>query len=123
MPSGGRLSVATRNAEAGDPALAMAGLAGRFVEVAVVDQGEGMPPEVAEHAFEPFFTTKPVGTGSGLGLSQVYGFARQSRGAVLIDSAPGRGTAIRFYLPKWEPAATAEAVPDFPAGIAVVPAT
>lgn len=124
MPLGGRLTLTTRNAETNDPAVAMAGLGGRFVEIAVVDQGDGMPPEVAEHAFEPFFTTKPVGTGSGLGLSQVYGFARQSRGAVLIDSAPERGTTVRFYLPKWEPAAaTTEVAPDFPAGIAVVPVT
>ena len=75
---------------------------GRYVEVAVVDDGEGMEPERAEHIFEPFFTTKEVGKGSGLGLSQVYGFVRQSGGFVRIRTAPGEGTAVRMILPAWE---------------------
>jgi len=73
---------------------------GEFVLVSVADTGAGMAPEVMARAFEPFFTTKPVGKGSGLGLSMVYGFARQSGGAVRIQSAPGQGTTIRLYLPR-----------------------
>ena len=73
--------------------------AGRYVLVTVEDTGTGMPPEVIEHAMEPFFTTKEVGKGSGLGLSQVYGFAVQSGGDVVIDSRVGQGTTICFYLP------------------------
>ncbi len=73
--------------------------AGRYVEVAVADTGCGMSPETRERAFEPFFTTKDVGEGSGLGLSMVYGFARQSGGEVTIESEQGKGTTVRIFLP------------------------
>ena len=66
------------------------------------DSGAGMPAEVLEHAFEPFFTTKEVGEGSGLGLSMVYGFARQSDGDAVIESAPGKGTEVSIFLPRSE---------------------
>lgn len=102
MPGGGRLRIETANARV-DAAAAAAqpGLSpGDYVMVAVADSGAGMPPEVAAKAFEPFFTTKEVGRGTGLGLSQVYGFARQSGGDVRIDTAPGQGTAVRIYLPR-----------------------
>ena len=72
----------------------------RFVRIAIADTGSGMPEAVKERAFEPFFTTKQVGRGTGLGLSTVYGFAKQSRGAVAIESAPGAGTTISLYLPR-----------------------
>jgi CheY-like chemotaxis protein len=98
MPEGGRLVIETSNAEVGaEPA----GLApGDYVRIAVNDTGSGMGPDVIAKAFDPFFTTKPVGQGTGLGLSQVYGFVRQSGGQVVIESEPGRGTTVRIYLPR-----------------------
>jgi CheY-like chemotaxis protein len=73
--------------------------------VALADTGTGMDAETIARAFEPFFTTKPVGKGSGLGLSQVYGFVTSSQGFAKIDSAPGRGTTVRLYLPQVPPEA------------------
>jgi K+-sensing histidine kinase KdpD len=69
------------------------------VSFAMTDEGCGMTPDVAARAFEPFFTTKPAGQGSGLGLSQAYGFVAQSNGEIGIETAPGRGTTVRFLLP------------------------
>jgi CheY-like chemotaxis protein len=73
---------------------------GDYVKISVTDDGVGMPPDVLERCFDPFFTTKEVGKGSGLGLSMVYGFVRQSGGYVRIDSSPGRGTVVHIYLPR-----------------------
>ena len=98
MPKGGRLTVDTANVTLppGHDALP----AGEYVAMSVVDTGLGMSREVVDRAFEPFFTTKDVNKGSGLGLSMVYGFVKQSGGHVTIDSSPGKGTAVRIYLPR-----------------------
>jgi signal transduction histidine kinase len=100
MPKGGTLRISTRNlapAETAEAAPDLGPVACVLIEVG--DSGAGMPPEVLEHAFEPFYTTKPLGQGSGLGLSQVYGFVKQSNGHVALDSVPGRGTRVHLYLP------------------------
>jgi two-component system NtrC family sensor kinase len=73
---------------------------GHYIAISVIDNGEGMPPEILGHVFEPFFTTKEVGRGSGLGLSQVYGFVKQSGGYVRIESERGLGTRVHLYLPR-----------------------
>ncbi|MBR0793408.1 PAS domain S-box protein [Bradyrhizobium manausense] len=101
MPSGGHLTLSTELAAVDDDyrALHPEMASGAYALISITDDGEGMTPEVIEHAFEPFFTTKEVGKGSGLGLSMVYGFAKQSDGHVSIYSEQGLGTTIRIYLP------------------------
>jgi signal transduction histidine kinase/ActR/RegA family two-component response regulator len=102
MPGGGRLVIATRNLDRVPETLRAELAPGRYVAICVTDTGVGMAPEILQHAFEPFFTTKPQGKGTGLGLAQLYGFARQSGGAVHIDSEEGRGTSVAIYLPATE---------------------
>jgi len=109
MEVGGTLTVETANVTLGAPARPEEPAAGDYVMVAVTDTGSGMTPEVLAKVFEPFFTTKEVGKGSGLGLSQVFGLAKQSGGGVRIDSAPGAGTSVRVFLPRAEVFAEAEA--------------
>jgi PAS domain S-box-containing protein len=102
MPHGGKLTIATRNATL-DVAYCMRNgeaVPGEYVVLSVADTGTGMTPAVLARATEPFFTTKPPGKGSGLGLSTIYGFARQSGGHLTIDSEPGKGTAVRLHLPR-----------------------
>jgi PAS domain S-box-containing protein len=101
MPGGGTLTFATRGTALREPVAIDDGVlaAGDYVEVAVSDTGLGMTRDVLEKAFEPFFTTKDVGEGSGLGLSMVYGFARQSGGRATLTSAPGKGTTVGILLP------------------------
>ncbi len=102
MPDGGTLSIRTTNATLDEPRSGLEAGPGDYVVLAVTDTGAGMDPGILERAFEPFFTTKDVGEGSGLGLSMVYGFARQSGGFVSIESEVDRGTAVRLYLPRAE---------------------
>ncbi len=102
MPDGGELVVETANSRLDDAQAAQAGVsAGEYVLIVIRDTGAGMPPEVIEKAFDPFFTTKKSGAGTGLGLSQVYGFVRQSGGCVQIESHIGQGTTVRIYLPRY----------------------
>ncbi|MEO9080360.1 MAG: PAS domain-containing protein [Rhodanobacter sp.] len=102
MPSGGVLTIATSNRDVvADAVVKDEPGAGEYVCLSVGDNGIGMTPETMAHVFEPFYTTKPLGQGTGLGLSMVYGFARQSGGFVRIDSELGAGTTIHVYLPRF----------------------
>ena len=116
MPTGGRLTVASSNMhlDAADVASEPGVQPGDYVMLAVTDTGTGMPPNVLTRAFEPFFTTKPVGQGTGLGLSQLYGFVRQSGGYVHIDSEVGRGTSVKLYLPRHHGVEETKTVPEMP---------
>jgi len=100
MGVGGALTVATENLIAGPPNYPEEPPAGEYVAVKVTDTGSGMTDEVRAKVFEPFFTTKEIGKGSGLGLSQVLGFAKQSGGGVRIDSEKGSGTSVQIFLPR-----------------------
>lgn len=99
MPDGGRLTLETANREL-DSTGNGDGDAGSYVMVAVADTGHGIPADIRDRVFEPFFTTKGLGRGTGLGLSMVYGFAKQTGGAVAIESEEGRGTVMRLFLPR-----------------------
>jgi signal transduction histidine kinase/CheY-like chemotaxis protein len=121
MQVGGSLTVATANATLASPLHPEEPRAGEYVSVCVIDTGSGMSDAVRAKVFEPFFTTKEVGKGSGLGLSQVLGFAKQSGGGVRIDSRLGEGTAVSIYLPRGEAKAATPA--SAPASRAVSQAT
>jgi signal transduction histidine kinase/CheY-like chemotaxis protein len=124
MPSGGELVIETDNVEI-DAACQIAdvdAIMGSYVLVTVTDTGLGMTPDVLQQVFEPFFTTKAGGRGTGLGLSQVYGFVNQSGGHVKLYSEPGVGTSVKLYLPMvvttavptWAPVAAPKATADVP---------
>jgi signal transduction histidine kinase/CheY-like chemotaxis protein len=119
MPNGGKLTLETKNVVLDDNYAGMNNEVkpGNYVMVAVSDTGEGIPAALLEKVFEPFFTTKDVGKGSGLGLSMVYGFVKQSNGHVKIYSEEGHGTTVKLYLPQ---AAGAAEAPVAEAGIAGV---
>jgi nitrogen-specific signal transduction histidine kinase/CheY-like chemotaxis protein len=113
MPKGGRLTIATANAEI-DAEFAgrhPGASPGAYVALRVTDTGSGIPPEVLPHIFEPFFTTKPLGKGTGLGLSTVFGIVKQSGGHITIDSRPGAGTTVTSYFPRVNPPAAPKESP------------
>jgi signal transduction histidine kinase len=117
MAQGGKLYVQSANVSVATASseVERGVLAGDYVRIVASDTGQGMTPEVVDRVFEPFFTTKEVGKGSGLGLSQVFGFVKQSDGHILIDSTPGEGTTVTLYLPRTASAdgpAAADARPD-----------
>ena len=102
MPDGGNLTIEMANAMLDDEYVALEPdvRAGQYVVIVVTDTGTGIPPDVIDRVFEPFFTTKEVGKGSGLGLSMVYGFVKQSGGHIRVYSELGEGTAIKMYFPR-----------------------
>lgn len=100
MPGGGRLTIETCNADLDDAHIAKVRDVDSRQYVSVSDTGGGMTSDVLVHAFEPFYTTKPIGQGTGLGLSMIYGFARQSDGYAKIYSEVGNGTTVNLYLPR-----------------------
>jgi CheY-like chemotaxis protein len=108
MPQGGRLTLRTANVALPATRVGPADVleAGDFVRLTVSDSGTGMPQDVIDRAFDPFFTTKPIGQGTGLGLSMVYGFARQSGGFAAIESRQGEGTDVSILLPRLDGDAT-----------------
>jgi PAS domain S-box-containing protein len=113
MPNGGRITIETTNATLSDrEAQARDIEPGQYIVIGVTDTGNGIPLDIVAHVFEPFFTTKPSGQGTGLGLSMIYGFAKQSGGQVLIDSQVGVGTTVRIYLPQHSGKADAEVRQD-----------
>src|SRR5712664_3961251 len=114
MADGGKLTIETGNVVLDDNYAGMNSdvTAGNYVMVAVTDSGHGIPACILDHVFEPFFTTKDVGKGSGLGLSMVYGFVKQSNGHIKIDSEEGRGTTVRIYLPQAVGAAASAELPS-----------
>ncbi|MCI0756232.1 PAS domain S-box protein [Teichococcus vastitatis] len=110
MPEGGRLTIETVNAAIDERGARMRDMQpGEYVVICVTDTGTGMSPDVIAHAFDPFFTTKPAGQGTGLGLSMIYGFAKQSSGQVRIRSQEGHGTTMRLYLPRSRETAAGDA--------------
>ena len=118
MPNGGVLEIAAANVTADTPLLQQWGELnpGDYVCIRVTDTGTGMTPDVAARAFEPFFTTKEVGRGTGLGLSQVYGFVTQSDGHIDITTSEGQGSSFRLYLPRSAPVQAAASVAPPPRG-------
>jgi CheY-like chemotaxis protein len=115
MPGGGKLTIETGNRKLDARAAGERDLPpGHYVTLCVSDNGTGMTPDIIARAFEPFYTTKPLGQGTGLGLSMIYGFARQSGGHARIYSEPGQGTMVCLYLPRHFGALDDSASPDEP---------
>ena len=117
MPGGGRLTIelASARIDAHYAGMQSELPAGPYAVIAITDTGVGMSPEVRDRVFEPFFTTKPIGAGTGLGLSMVYGFVKQTGGHVQIYSEPGRGTTVRMYLPQVQEDGRTDSLDESPA--------
>ena len=116
MPEGGRLTIETGNRWVADREAKTRDVSpGQYISLCVSDTGTGMSPEVIRRAFDPFFTTKPVGTGTGLGLSMIYGFVRHSGGLARIYSEIGQGSMVCLYLPRYFGDATTEEQAEFAA--------
>lgn len=120
LPQGGRVQIRIARHDVGDsPALDLA--PGPYVRITVADTGAGIPPELQARVFEPFFTTRQRAGHTGLGLSMVYGFAKQSRGHLALESQPGAGTRVHLYLPAAQPIATDAAASSEPGGPPAAP--
>ncbi|GEO99090.1 hybrid sensor histidine kinase/response regulator [Methylobacterium haplocladii] len=118
MPDGGQITIETANKWLDERAGRQQDVPeGQYLTLSVTDTGTGMPPEVIERVFEPFFTTKPLGEGTGLGLSMIYGFAQQSGGQVRIYSEVGKGTTVSIYLPRHDGELDAEEIHAAPAAL------
>jgi PAS domain S-box-containing protein len=121
MPDGGAITVETANKWIDERVARQQNMAqGQYLALSVSDTGVGMAPDVVARAFEPFFTTKPIGQGTGLGLSMIYGFAQQSGGQVRIYSEVGQGTTVSIYLPRHYGAGATELEPDVAAPTALM---
>lgn len=121
MEGRGTLTIEARNVHIGEAAQEVRDMdSGDYILIALTDTGPGIPPDVLDHVFEPFFTTKPLGQGTGLGLSQVYGFVKQSGGHIDISSEPGAGTRVAIYLP-CAPEAAVQPVADVQEDVAISP--
>jgi PAS domain S-box-containing protein len=124
MPTGGTLTIRTSKADVTQAPRTEDDLPiGKYAMLAIQDTGSGMPPDIVQRVFEPFFTTKTGGTGSGLGLSMVYGFAKQSGGVVTIASEVGRGTTVIIYLPLTKSIPAAANAPALPVNPTIVSRT
>lgn len=113
MPNGGRLTISSSDYVTREPRMFAGGvelIPGEYVVISVCDSGTGIPEDVLERIFDPFFTTKAVGKGSGLGLSMVFGYVKQSNGSAEVISQVGAGTEFRLYFPKAEPVSSADPV-------------
>jgi PAS domain S-box-containing protein len=115
MPGGGKLTLVTANRWIDERSTEREMPAGEYISLCISDTGAGMPPEVVARIFDPFYTTKPLGEGTGLGLSMVYGFVHQSGGQVRVHSEVGVGTTMYLYLPRYAGAALAEEPVEAPA--------
>ena len=102
MPGGGQITIETRNIVFGpdDAQLSAENQPGEYIGIFVADTGSGMTPDVMDKALDPFFTTKELGQGTGLGLSSVYGFVKESGGFLVLESHPNEGTTVRIHLPR-----------------------